>query len=93
MVRINADEAARQLDALLERVRKEGESFELARGDEVVARLVPAPSERGGRDFDAVALTELFRQLPDLGDDAEAFAQDVESVRKSLLPLRDPWQE
>ncbi len=36
---------------------------------------------------------EFLKSLPDLGDDAEAFARDIEEARNSYLPETDPWEE
>ena len=36
---------------------------------------------------------EFLKSLPDLGEDAEAFARDIEEARSSYLPETDPWEE
>jgi len=36
---------------------------------------------------------EFLMSLPDLGEDAEAFALDIEEARNSYLPETDPWEE
>jgi antitoxin (DNA-binding transcriptional repressor) of toxin-antitoxin stability system len=88
MVRINATEAARKFDDLLQRVSEGRESFELHRGERVVARLVP-PGEP--TLFRAADLRKLFSALPDLGSDAERFAEDLKAIRRDAPPEPDPW--
>lgn len=89
MERINVTKASRQLSDLLNRVFYQGASFELERGNRVVARLSPPePSVRG---VPIRELNRLFDELPPLGDDAEAFAADLEAIRKAPPAERDPW--
>ncbi len=89
MVRMNIDEAARKLPELIERLERDGQSIELSRGDRVVARISPAQMPV----TTAKQWTELFRSLPDLGDDREAFARDIESAKDTLLPDGDPSED
>jgi antitoxin (DNA-binding transcriptional repressor) of toxin-antitoxin stability system len=74
--RITATDAARRFSEVLNRVHYQGAEFDIVRGKEVVARLVPsAPS--GGVALDR--LNELMRALPRLGPrEAERFAHDIE---------------
>ncbi len=88
MERINATKAARNFSDLLNRVYYQGISVELERNNKVIARIVPAKPSSSLR---AENLRELLASLPKLGDDAEAFAEDVLSVRDTLLPERSPW--
>ncbi len=88
MVRISVTEAARRFSDLLNRVLYQGETFELERSNKVIARLSPASPPSRVRAAD---LNELFRRLPKLGDDGEAFAKDVESTRARLDHEGDPW--
>ena len=87
MERISVTQAARQFSDLIKRVVHQGASFELQRGKKVVARLVPAkpPSVRAGD------LHRLFAELPRLGEDADAFAKDLEAIRRSPPPENNPW--
>ena len=88
MERINVTQASRQLSDLLNRVFYQGASFELERGNKVIARLCPAAAPRRVAVRD---LNHLFAKLPRLNEDAESFAQDLEAIRKAALPERDPW--
>ena len=60
----------------------EGITVELERDNKVIARIVPAEL---GSTLKMKDLPAFFASLPDLGDDAEAFAEDVLSARKYLI--------
>jgi antitoxin (DNA-binding transcriptional repressor) of toxin-antitoxin stability system len=88
MERITVTQAAREFSDLLNRVCYQGASFELARGNRIVARLVPAgPAKR----VTVADLNRVFAELPRLGDDAEDFGREVDALRRSLPPEGDPW--
>ncbi len=89
MKRISATEAARRFSDLLNRVRYQGASFEIARGNEVVARIVPAAPPRTVKVAD---LDELFAKLPKLDpEDAERFEQDLRSIRREATLPASKW--
>ena len=83
MNRVSVAEAAHDLPSVLRRVTGNGESFALEEAERIVAWLTP-PEPR--RDFSVVDLERLLASLPGLGNDLEAFAEDIESAR-SALPL------
>ncbi|MBK8534129.1 MAG: antitoxin [Candidatus Competibacteraceae bacterium] len=86
MERINVTQASRQFSDLLNRVFYQGVSFELKRGNRVIAKLCPAsaPCKVAVRD-----LNRLFAELPRLNEGAESFAQDIDAIRKAALPEQD----
>ncbi|CAN5895396.1 hypothetical protein BH24DEI2_BH24DEI2_04820 [soil metagenome] len=89
MERINVTQAARNFSDLLNRVYYQGISVELERNNKVIARIVPAePTSK----LQAKDLPAFLASLPDFGDDAEAFARDVMSVRTSFPPEKEPWE-
>ena len=88
MEKINVTQAARQFSELLNRVAYQGAAFELERGGKPVARLVPVMPP--GR-IAVASLNDFFAGLPSLGNDSEAFLQDIESVREALPEADDPW--
>ena len=47
--------------------------------------VLPAPRPAGK------SLYALLKSLPSLGDDAEAFAQDIRDVLAAAPPEVDPW--
>lgn len=90
MERISATAAARGFSEVLNQVKYRGVSFEVERGNEVVARIVPAGPHSNLRISD---LNQLFARLPALGEaDALAFEQDIEEFRNSLPLEEDPWE-
>lgn len=81
-------EAEKNFANLVNKVYVEGISVDLERGDQVIARLVPA----GARSPITVGeLNAFLRGLPSLADDAEDFAQDVRSIRAEFPAEANPW--
>jgi hypothetical protein len=76
------DEAEKQFASLVELVYRQGITVDLERDDKVIARLAPAApaSKLTVGQFD-----EFLRQLPRLGEDAEAFCEDLKAIRCDLL--------
>jgi len=90
MERISATAAARGFSEVLNRVKYQGTSFEVERGSEVIARIVPA---KASSPVKMSELNRLFARLPRLEDaEAEAFERDLEVVRRALPPEDDPWE-
>ena len=87
--RITATDVARRLSDVLNQVRYQGEEFDIVRGKEVVARLVPAVPP-GGVALDR--LDALVRSLPRLGArEAERFARDIERGLARMRPDAVAW--
>lgn len=87
---ISVTEAVRNFADFINRVAYRGEHFVLERGGRPVARLVPVP--QAGRLGD---LPHLLANLPTLGgEEADAFARDMEEAAEGLLTLAegDPWE-
>jgi antitoxin (DNA-binding transcriptional repressor) of toxin-antitoxin stability system len=83
---ITATEAARNFSDLLNRVRYRGETFDILRGGEVVARI-SAPVERR-----RVTASDLVSALAAVTGADPEFASDLERIQAdqpSLPP--DPW--
>lgn len=91
MERISIAEASRDFRAVVDRV-KQGMAIEVEDNELVVATITPAPPipPRVCRTMNDLAA--LLNSLPDLGDDAEAFARDIEEARNSYPPETDPWE-
>ena len=88
MEEISVTAAARNLSELLNRVAYQGLSFELVRGGKRIARLVPAGPAKG---VQVSELNRLFADFPSLEEDADAFARDIEEIRRNLPLEKDPW--
>lgn len=86
---ISATDAARKFSDVLNQVRYQGTEFDIVRGKEVIARLVPA-APMGGVALDQ--LNELARSLPRLGPgEGERFAQDIERGMARIRPDAVEW--
>lgn len=86
---ITATDAARRFSDVLNQVRYQGAQFDIVRGKEVIARLVPA-APTGGVSLDR--LDELARSLPHLGPrEAELFARDIERGLARMRPDAVEW--
>jgi antitoxin (DNA-binding transcriptional repressor) of toxin-antitoxin stability system len=88
MPRISIAEAERDFARLVERVHAEGISVELARGDEVIARLLPAQPRSPLQIHD---LNRFLQALPKLGEDAARFSDEVRAVRREFPAEANPW--
>ena len=88
MERINVTQAVRRFSDLLNRVLYQGASFELERGNKVIARISPAGPPRR---IPVQDLNELFDSLPRLGEDAEAWQEEQDELRRALPSETDPW--
>lgn len=88
MERINVTQAVRQFSDLLNRVFYQKASFELERGNKVIARITPAPQESSLKVKD---LNKFFAELPTLGEDAEDFAKDLGDIRKQIPMETSKW--
>jgi len=85
---ITSTEAARSFSEILNIVRYQGKSFDIKRGKDIIARIVPpAPFLK------ASELKDFFDNLPTMSDkDREAFAKDITDIRKSLKSEDNPWE-
>ncbi len=87
MERIEISSAHISLSELVKHVSRDQVSIELAEGSVPLAKIVPIASKRSMADLD-----QALRENSKLGDDADGFAQDVLSVRRSIGELDDPWE-
>lgn len=84
---ISATELARNVAMSIDKVRYTRTSLDITKGAQVVATLSP-PQKLG---MPIKSLVELLSSLPKLGDDADAFAVDIETIKtKASLP-DNPW--
>jgi antitoxin (DNA-binding transcriptional repressor) of toxin-antitoxin stability system len=87
--RISATNAARNFSDLINRVRYQGTSFDIERGNEVIARIVPAapPVTLSIAEFN-----ERWAQLPRLDrDDAVLFEETLQDTRKNATLPDSLW--
>ena len=87
MERIEISTANINLSEIVKQVARDRVSVELSEGQVPLARIVPIDQPHSMTDLNR-ALVECTR----LGEDAEAYALDVLSVRNSIGELDDPWE-
>jgi antitoxin (DNA-binding transcriptional repressor) of toxin-antitoxin stability system len=82
---MNVADAEKNFAKLVNKVYAEGISVDLERDDKVIARLTPAEPMS---PLTVGALNAFLRNLPSLGDDADAFTQDVRAIRAEFSTAR-----
>lgn len=84
---ITSTEANRHFSDLLNRVRYQGQSFDIKRGKEIVAKLVPAKPMMLASEFN-----DFLKSLPALdAEDRQGFEKIIEESRAHLHTTRNPW--
>jgi len=79
---VGVSEAARSFSDLIDRVLCHSQQFDIQRGRDIVACLVP-PEPR--TNLPVAQLNEVFAELPRLErNDREAFAQQVQLLREEM---------
>ena len=82
-------EAARNFADIVNRAFYRGETTILMRNGVAVAHIAPA-APIGLPAHEVLRRWKMRRRLDPA--EAEAFARDIEDARKSIPPLRDPWE-
>ena len=85
---MNIAEAEKNFTKLVNKVYVEGISIDLERDDKIIARLTPAEPRS---PLTVGELNRFLRSLPKLGDDADAFSQDVRAIRAEFPAETNPW--
>ncbi|MBL0941706.1 MAG: hypothetical protein IBJ00_03110 [Alphaproteobacteria bacterium] len=86
---IRATKAVREFSNLLSKVYYQGESFEIKRGKEVVAKLSPAmPTQK----IHLSELRDFLFSLPALDkEDQTAFIRDTHDIRTTMKVPASKW--
>jgi len=80
---ITATEASRAFSSILNKVHYQGESYEIKRGKEVIARIVPAQAKR--TQLKVKELNEVFMLFPKLEEEeVDSFAKDIKEIRDQM---------
>lgn len=86
MQKITSTELARNLRAVLDRVKESGEEYIVERGRRAIVRLTPTAGHLTAEQ----ALADLYRTLPE--DAGDEWLKDARRGDDSLSDeLRDPW--
>ncbi len=88
MERISVTQAVRQFSDLMNGVFYQGSVVELERGNRVIARISPVSPES---PLKVKNLNKFFHELPSLGEDSNAFAKDLENIRKQIPIEQNQW--
>lgn len=87
---VSATDAARNFSDILNQVRYQAAEFDIVRGREVVARILPA-TPAGGVPLDELA--ELLKALPRLGPkEADRLARDIERGLSRMRSDTVEWE-
>lgn len=81
-------EAAKNFSNLVHRVHLEGISIDLENDNQVIARLMPVDRHSGLLVGD---LNTFLSGLPKLGEDAPAYAKDVQMIRAEFPAEESLW--
>jgi len=87
-MRMKVAEAEKQLAELVNQVYLEGVCIDLEHDDKVVARLTPVEP---ASPLTIANLNSFLRNLPALGDDAKAFAEDIRAIRAENPAQANQW--
>lgn len=90
MTKVSATEAARQFSEIINRVKYLGQSFEVVRGNEIVARITPADPVSG---MQLGQLKEFIELLPSMSlEESLSFEDDLKRIRKEMdTPEDSQW--
>ena len=90
--RISATRAVRDFSEVLNTIKFKGVHYIIERGGKAVASMKPIDEKA---DFKRLGeLDALLRKLPRLDEELDAFAADLEDIRKNqpLLAMGDLWE-
>jgi antitoxin (DNA-binding transcriptional repressor) of toxin-antitoxin stability system len=89
---IKATEAVRGFSELLNNIKFKGHHYTILRGGKPVALIGPAKPYP--EKLCLKALKKLLEEIPSLGDEAEAFAMDIDAIIgcQPVLPGEDRWE-
>ena len=80
---ITATEAGRSLSNILNKVHYQGESYDIKRGKEIIARIIPVKPKT--TLLKVKDLNNLFKHLPHLENKDQAdFQKDIELIRAQM---------
>ena len=87
---ISATDLSRTLSAILNRVLYQGQDFEIKRGKEIIARIIPVEPHK--HKLKLGNLKEFLDRLPALDkDDRQAFFADIKSMHSKMKHEENPW--
>ncbi len=87
---ISATEASRNFSIILNKVHYQGEHFDIKRGKEIIAQIIPVAHQK--TSMKVKDLKEFFKHLPTLeADDQSAFEKDIKEIRTKSKFEDESW--
>lgn len=87
---ITATEASRSLSDVLNKVHYQHQSFDIRRGKEIIAKIIPATPAK--QFFKIGDLNKLFKRIPALEKgDSEEFEKSIQELRTNMQIKDDLW--
>lgn len=87
---ISATEISRSLSDILNKVHYRGERYDIKRGKEIIAKIVPVSTKKVGLRISE--LNRLFKDLPQLDKkDQQSFENDIKQIRIDMKDENNPW--
>jgi len=85
---ITATQMSQSLSDVFNKVYYQGDSFEIKRGREIIAKIIPIRTKKPG--LKVSELPQFFASLPHMDkEESAAFMQDLHTIRKQKT--RNPW--
>lgn len=84
---ITATELARNLSAVIDRVRLNRRALSVTKGSQTVAELGPPPKA----GYPIARLGEMLASLPGLGNGAADMLEDQQHIRRLAALPENPW--
>ena len=86
---ITVSEAVRSFGDIIGRVYYKGEEFEIKKGKNIVARIIPAKNRH---TLQVSELNAFFAKAPRLAEgDADSFLKDIEDFRANIKESPSKW--
>lgn len=83
--RITATQAVRDFSELLNKIKFKGDRYIIERSRKPVAQMEPIKEAKKAKTLSE--LKSLLKELPRLDEELDAFAEDLEGIRKDQPPL------
>lgn len=88
---ITATEANRSFSEILNKVYFQKQTFDIKRGKEVIAKIVPIDN-KSISPLKVKDLADFFNSLPQLSqEEKEAFSKDLEAIGQQRPEEKQPW--
>jgi len=87
---ISTTELSRSLSNILNKVHYQGESYQIKRGKEIIAKIIPDATKKS--ILKVTDLNKVLKSLPHLDSkDQQAFEKDIEKIRIKMKQKEKPW--